>query len=75
MIFDPEYFLALEVVVPGQGWAEADTLFIREKDGRYRIASADDISSVRERFPDFFRRNLDADHCEQCGAKQIDRLR
>lgn len=75
MTFDPDHFLVLEALVPGQGWTEPTALFIREDDGRYRLASGADIALVRERFPNFFRHTLDAGYCEECGAKQIDRLR
>jgi hypothetical protein len=75
MSLHPKAFFILEALVPGSGWHEPNILFIREDDGRYRIASGDDIAWVNEKTPNFFEETLDAGYCEQCGAKQISRYR
>jgi hypothetical protein len=33
MTFQPDYFLALDALVAGEGWKEPAVLFVREGDG------------------------------------------
>ena len=71
MSFQEKVFFLPEALVPGRGWCEANVLFIREDDGRYRIASGADIAWVHERAPKFFRQTVDEGSCAECGAKLI----
>lgn len=71
MIFGPDHFYISEALVPGKGWSNADAIFIREADGRYRLASGADLTEMHKRFPQFFRRTLDAGYCEECGTRLV----
>ena len=75
MSFQPKAFFIIEALVPGSGWHQPNMLFIREDDGRYRIATGGDIEWINESVPDFFKQTFDDGYCEECGAKQIHRIR
>lgn len=71
MSFQEKVFFIPEALVPGLGWSEANVVFIREEDGRYRIASGEDIAWIHDKAPNFFRQTLDKGWCQECGAKLI----
>ena len=75
MTFAPDRFFVVETLVPGDGWQEANTVFVREADGRYRAASGHDLTALNLEHPNFVSQTLDRGSCEECGARMISRLR
>jgi hypothetical protein len=71
MSFQEKVFFVTDVLLPGGGWRSANSVFIREEDGRYRVASGADLAWVHERAPKFVRKTLDEGYCEECGASLI----